>query len=1017
MAKRRRAKRQADPKAKAVSREDRKVVSPVPEPSVEEVEEPSAPQEPGHTFPIIGIGASAGGLEAFTGILRAIPGDTRAALVLVQHLARGHDSLLPDLLRQITSLTVVQARDGLHIEPGHVYVIPPDARMTVTDGHLAVRPRVAASGADAPVDLLLRSMAEHYREKAIGVVLTGGASDGALGIREIKAGGGITMAQDPSEAGMDSMPRAAIATGAVDLVLPVAKIAEELVRLARHPFLSSALPVTTAEAPPNGDGFRRVFHLLRRSNGVDFTHYKSPTLVRRIQRRMALHRVASVESYLELLHRTPAELENLYEDLLIHVTSFFREPESFDALKERIFPAILEAQTGDSSIRLWVPGCSSGEEAYSLAMTLHEVLGDKAETTPVQIFGTDVSQKMIDKARAGIYPESIAADIAPDRLRRFFAKLDGGYRISKAIRELCVFARQDITRDPPFSRLDLVVCRNLLIYLGPALQRKVIEVFHYALRPTGYLMLGRSETTGSQAHLFSLADKRFKIYRKKPGVLVADLAFSAPIAAEPLTRRTPGRRPTPPEPPRGDSDVQSEANRLILDRYGPPGVIIDSAMRIVRTRGRTSAYLELPPGDASLDVLKMARQGLLFGLRNAVDESRSRGAPVRKERLRVAHNGDVRLVNIDVTPMGPAANRHYLVLFEEARAASDKGKQGKGKQRAAEAGAAQKRVTGDRMVRQLEEELEASRQYLQSIIHDLEAANEELQSANEEILSSNEELQSTNEELDTAKEELQSTNEELSTLNEELHGRNDELSRVNSDLLNLLASVHIPIVIVSADLKIRRFTPAAEKLLNLIAADVGRPIGHIKPNIHCPDLETLISDVIDSVAIREREVQDHDGTYYTLRIRPYKNVENRIDGAVLILFDLTAARSHAADLRVARESAEAIISIVHDPMLLLTADLKVQQANRYFLQKFMIEAHDAEGRQLEDLVGKQWDIAPLRDALRSLAHRKTFQDFELQTEFPGLGRRRLKLDGRSIDPSGHGSAIALVIRDVTDDPT
>jgi two-component system CheB/CheR fusion protein len=968
----------------------------------------------GHSFPVVGVGASAGGLEAFTALLRGIPGDTPIAVLLVQHLARGHDSLLPDLLKQITALTVIQARDGLRIRPGHVYVIPPDTRMTVTDGHLAVRPRGNGGGPDLPIDLLLRSMADHYRDKAIGVILSGGAHDGAQGIREIKASGGITLAQEPGEAGMDSMPRAAVATGAVDLVLPVARIAEELVRLAQHPFLTNGAPPAPVEAPKESDHLRRLFHLLRRASGVDFSDYKSPTLIRRIQRRMALHRVSSMDAYLARLEEAPAEVESLYEDILIHVTSFFREPESFEVLKEQIFPAILQSHKGGTPIRLWVPGCSSGEEVYSLAMALHERLGERADATAVQIFGTDVSQKMIDRARSGFYPESIVADVAPDRLRRFFVKVDGGYRISKVIRERCVFARQDLTRDPPFSRLHLVVCRNLLIYLGPTLQRKVLEVFHYALRPSGYLMLGRSETTGGQATLFSLIEKRFKIYRKKPGSELAEMDFQTPAVEVSPVPALPRRKPEPGPPSPGGPDVQAEANRLILDRYGPPGVIVDSGMRIVRTRGRTSPFLELPAGDASLDVLKMARQGLLYGLRHAVDESRRRGTPVRKEGLRVSGDGDLGLVDLEVTPMGPDGNRHYLVLFEQANGrggrkkagkngAPAKGRKGQGEQR---------RAASERLTQQLQEELEASRQYLQSIIHDLEAANEELQSANEEILSSNEELQSTNEELDTAKEELQSTNEELSTLNEELHGRNDELSRVNSDLVNLLASVHIPIVIVTSDLKISRFTPAAEKLLNLIAADVGRPIGHLRPNINCPDLESLIADVIDTVTIREREVEDRDGVSYTLKVRPYKNVENRIDGAVLTLSDSATASRHAAELRVAREAAEAIISMVRDPMLFLGADLRVQKANAAFLQKFQVTAADTEGKYLQDLGSRQWDITALREILVTLLDRRSFDDFSVDAEFPALGRTRLKLDGRRLDVSrSDGSAIVLVIRD------
>jgi two-component system CheB/CheR fusion protein len=953
------------------------------------------PHHPG--FPVVGVGASAGGLEAFTTLLRGIPGDTAVAMVLVQHLARGHESLLPDLLRPVTTLRVVQARNGVRIEPRHVYVIPPDARMTVTDGHLAVGPRDGpAGGGDAPVDILLRSMAEHYREKAIGVILSGGAHDGAVGIREIKANGGITMAQEPAEAGMDSMPRSAIATGAVDLVLPVAQIADQLARLAGHPFLVGPAAPAPA-AVPESDHLRRIFHLLRRASGVDFTHYKSPTVMRRIQRRMALHRHSTLESYLGLLQEAPAEVESLYEDILINVTSFFREPESFEVLKERILPTVLQSQNGDTPIRLWVPGCSSGEEVYSLAIALHELLGDKADATAVQIFGTDVSQKMIDRARAGIYPDSIAGEMTAERLRRFFVKLDGGFRISKAIRERCVFARQDITRDPPFSKLHLVMCRNLLIYLG-----------------TGFLMLGRSETTGAHAELFSLVDKRFKVYRKKPDAAVGEMDFSVPIPQDPATAHPKQRRAPPPEPAHADWDLQGEANRMILDRYGPPGVIVDNAMRIVRTRGRTSPYLELPTGDATLDVLKLARQGLLFGLRNAVEESRGRGITVRKEGLRVAVNGDVRLVNLEVTPMGTASDRHYLVVFEDAaKGRAKKGPAGKAKGRPAP-----RKAQADAVVRQLEEELEASRQYLQSIIHDLEAANEELQSANEEVLSSNEELQSTNEELDTAKEELQSTNEELSTLNEELHGRNEELSRVNSDLVNLLASVHIPIVIVTADLKIRRFTPAAEKLLNLIAADVGRPIAHIKPNIHCPDLEAVITDVIDSVTIREREVSDQDGVAYTLRVRPYKNIENRIDGAVLTLFDASDASHLAAGSKVARASAEAIISIVREPILLLSGDLRVQKANPAFLEEFRLEAGEVEGKQLQDVGERQWDRTDLREAMLALPLRESFGGFVLEAEWPGLGRRKKVIEGRRIVATRpEGNAIVLVIRDGPGDGT
>ncbi|HXU82805.1 MAG TPA: PAS domain-containing protein, partial [Polyangia bacterium] len=554
----------------------------------------------------------------------------------------------------------------------------------------------------------------------------------------------------------------------------------------------------------------------------------------------------------------------------------------------------------------------------------------------------------------------------------------------------------------------LVVCRNLLIYLGQPLQRKVIEVFHYALRAGGFLVLGRSETIGLHAELFALADKRFKVYRKKPGTAAAELDFSPPLPA-PLAPR----RQYPAVDPRPDADVQGEANRVILDRYGPPGVIVDSNLRIVRTRGRTSPYLELPPGDASLNVLKMARQGLLFGLRNAIDEARKRAGRVRKEGLRVTVNDEVRRLDLDVTPVGNAGSRHYLVLFEEGdrRASGKPAKKGQVRKAPREAAA-----PSDANLRHLEQELEASRQYLQSIIQDLEAANEELQSANEEILSSNEELQSTNEELDTAKEELQSTNEELSTLNEELQGRSEELSRANSDLVNLLASVQIPIVIVTSDLKIRRFTPAAERMLNLIAADVGRPIGHIKPNIHCPDLEALIQEVIDTVTNREREVQDQEGNLYTLRIRPYKNVDNRIDGAVLTLFDISAARNHAVDLQVARDCAEAIISTVKEPILLLTGTLAVQSCNRAFETIFGLAAEEIRGRPLFELGGGQWSAPELRRVLAEvLPEKKNFEAFALELQLLDGGKHKVLLDGRRFE-TGRPAAdvIVLVVRGLSD---
>jgi two-component system CheB/CheR fusion protein len=945
------------------------------------------------------VGASAGGLEAFSKLLRKIPGDTRLAVILVQHLSPSHESHLPELLESSTTLTVRQARDGMEIEAGHVYVTPPDARMGIANGRLSVSQRPTDKSQYTPIDHFFGALANHYQERAIAVVLSGTASDGALGLEAVKAAGGITLVQDPSDAKFDSMPRAAIAAGAADVVLPVDRIAAELVRLCRHPFLLDARPRVVTEGDEAPPSLRQVFQILRKTSGVDFTHYKLPTILRRIQRRMALHRLIDLESYTAMLQKEPQEAEDLYEDLLIHVTGFFREPEAFEALKEEVFPKLLQAREGDGPIRAWVPGCSSGEEVYSLAMALYEFFGDRADSVPFQIFGTDVSQRMIDRARSGTFLESSAQEIGPARLRRFFTSADGKLRINKGLREHCVFSRQDLTRDPPFSKLDLIVCRNLLIYLGYPLQRKVMTVFHYGLKPTGYLMLGRSETTSAHADLFSLLDKKQKIYAKKPAVLTGHLEFASSIPSIPASE--PPRRARPASAPREDG-AGAEVNRLILDRYGPPGVLVDGDFHIIRTRGRTGRYLELASGEAKLDLLKMVREGLLHGLRTALREARSGNVHVRKENLHIRANGDTHVANVDVTPIGTGTDRRFLVLFEEAHP-----KAGSAGPRASKRRKGDKPLNQAETVKQLETELVANREYLQSIIEDLETANEELQSANEEILSSNEELQSTNEELDTAREELQSTNEELNTLNEELRSRNDELSRANGDLTNLLASIHVAIVMVTPDLRIRRFTPAAERMLNLIPGDLGRPIGHLKPNIQCPNLEELIADAIDTATVREREVTDQQGNVYSLRVRPYKSVENKIDGAVLTLVDVSTAN-------VGRKLGEAVMEMAAEPILLVDDRLRIIRGNRAFEQTFGVASAKLDGRQLASLGDGAWhDPALLRPLEEVAESHKRSTELALEGEFVAGKRMKIALAARRIESEqGGGDMVLLVVRRV-----
>jgi two-component system, chemotaxis family, CheB/CheR fusion protein len=984
---------------KKPSRSTRQRSSPAPSPGLPLETGDAAMVMPESQMVVVGIGASAGGLDAFTQLLHALPAKPGFAIVLVQHMAPQHESALADLLSMQTSLPVVQAADGMRVVPNHVYVIPPNVQALMRDdGSISLLPRPKDRTQYTPVDAFLRSLAEVAGDRAIGVILSGTASDGTQGVQDVNAMGGFTFAQTPETARYDGMPRAAIATGLIDMVGSPSEIADELVRLTGVPFAptdpdKAALP---RHSRTRETQFDTVLGLLRAATGVDFTRYKPTTIQRRLQRRMVLHKLDGLGDYVKYLEANPTELQALYQDILIHVTRFFREPSSFEALKSSVLPVAMNNRGDGQPLRMWVCGCSTGEEAYSLAMTVFEFLEDAGQNTPIQLFATDVSESAIEHARDGSYPESIAADVSPERLRRFFSKLDSGYRIVKRVRDVCVFARQDVTRDPPFSRLDLILCRNVLIYMGAHLQKRVMTVFHYALKPTGFLMLGHSETVGSYADLFAVTDKKHRVFQKKPNA-VPTLALSGDYPARmPLSRKL-------LVPVRDDGRaIQQEAERLVQERYAPPGVVIDADLQIVQFRGQTGRFLEPASGDPSLNVLKMAREGMLYGLRSVLNKVRKGNAAVRKDGIRVRSNGGWLDIAVEAIPLASPQRRHYLILFHESK---NEARQ-KPKQPVERPG---KRLPRRESLAQLERELQSSRDYLQSIIQELEAANEELQSANEEVLSANEELQSTNEELDTAKEELQSTNEELNTVNEELQGRNEELSRVNSDLLNLLASVQIAIVIVSSDLRIRRFTPMAERVLNLIPSDVGRPIGHIKPNIDCPDLEQLTLDVIESVVAQEREVRDRQGHWLSLQIRPYKNLENRIDGAVLALFDVDTVRRHAVEVR---ELCGGIVESVHEPLAILDLGLRVSMVNRPFEREFGVSRKDIQGRFLDDYAAGRWGATSLRKLLEEELPKTGYvENFRLERGVSTSGGDHLLVSARRVMADGTRAAfIVLAMR-------
>jgi two-component system CheB/CheR fusion protein len=902
----------------------------------------------------VGVGASAGGIEAFTALLKALPTDTDLAFVLIQHLAPTHTSMLAEILQRASRMPVLEVQDEPFVCRNHVYVIPPGRVMTIKDRRLALAPRGGESP-HHPIDAFFDSLAATEGHRAIGVVLSGTANDGTAGLAAIKAAAGITIAQDGS-ALYDGMPRSAIAAGRVDLVLSPAGIAKELVRISRHPYL------VDAGGDAGGDAaIDRVLAAVRHGTGVDFSQYKSNSLHRRIRRRMALLKIAEAREYARLLKGDPREVDALYRDILIGVTNFFRNPESFEILKTRILPRLLKDHARQEPVRVWVIGCASGEEAYSLAIALAEYTAEKAASTPIQVYATDLNNSAIEKARAGLYPKSIEREVSPERLRRFFVEVDGGYRVAKAIRDVCIFARHNALGDPPFSRMDLVSCRNVMIYMEAGLQKRLLPLLHYALKPKGFLFLGPSETIGASRELFELEDSQAKVYTRKAVATPLVQAFqlgtfrvgSPDLHLEPK-----------PTTPRGPAiEAQPDAERVLLTRYVPAGVLVNDNHEVLQFRGDTGRYLTPAPGKASLNVLKMAREGLLVSLRALLQRARRENTVVREQGVRIRTNGGFTEVALVVLPVARAAGgeRGYWVLFESPAPPDAAAEKRPGRARAS-AGMARRMEEQEKEVKRLLQELAATRDYLQSVIEQQEAVNEELQSANEEVQSTNEELQSINEELETSREEIQSSNEELTTVNEELQNRNDELNRANNDLNNLFGSLQMAIVMVWPDLRIRRFTPTAEKLFNLISTDVGRPIGDIKLNLTIDDLPKVVAEVIDQVSARDLEVQDSTGRWYLLRLRPYRTLDNRIDGAVIVLFDMDSLKRSLGVL----ERQAKLLEQTHEAVFVRELNGSIVYWNRGSELLYGFGKQEAVGRFSHELLGKSATArSQINDALKS----------------------------------------------------
>ena len=947
------------------------------------------------------MGASAGGLEAFQKFFGQMPPDSGMAFVLVQHLDPHHATLMPELLGKTTRMNVEQVRDETPVQPDHVYVIPPNATLTIEGGVLRVR-TPPESRPRMPIDSLFHSLAEDQGERAICILMSGSGTDGTLGLRSVKEHGGMAMAQSPDSAKHDSILRSAIATGLVDHVLRPEEMPARLVEYASHLRWLHEENARKSLFQDAGDQLARICALLRRKTGHDFSRYKPATLVRRIQRRMQVQQIASLPDYVERLRHDAKEGEQLFRELLIGVTHFFRDPAAFAVLEREAIRNIVGQAGPDGAVRVWAPGCATGEEAYSIAILLREELLRRQLGTRVQIFAGDIDEEALEFARQGRYPEGIAEHVTPERLQRFFAKRDHSYQVVKEVRELCIFSSHNVIRDPPFSRVDLVCCRNLLIYLEADLQSHVTNIFHYALRPGGYLFLGPSESISGPSGLFRVVDKKHRLFTRSE-------TLQMPALALPVLERSAASRRARDWTARVAVSEQHETvsalERILLDHYAPAWVIVNAQGESVYFSPRTGRFLEPAVGAPSLDLIGMARKGLRLDLRTAIHKAVKTGETVVRERVAVesSDSGDVQLINLVVRPLHELGSEHplHLVVFQEIG-------QPKPRDQALRDGDGPD--PGDQVVQQLESELRSTKEHLQATVEEVETSNEELKSSNEELLSTNEELQSANEELQTSKEELQSLNEELETINHELNQKVEELDSVNSDLQNLLQSTQIPTLFLDNELRIKLFTDATTDVFRLIETDLGRPITDITRRFEA-DIVADLNEVLRTLVVTERQVSlADDSATYLMRVLPYRRLGNVIDGLVLTFLDVTP-------LNRALEQQARLVSIVES-----SQDAIVGRSFEGLILTWNRAAERMFGYPAEEALGSSMDlIVPPDEKQRMLEMHRRVQKGETTPPFEAVRTTRF---GKPIDvsvamsslkdASGALIGVSSIFRDITE---
>lgn len=953
-------------------------------------------------FPVVGIGASAGGIEALIKLFDAMPADIGMAFVIVLHLDPTHESQLANLLGQHTEMPVAEISDGMSIEPDHVYVIAPDSSLTVERGRLRLKAPAEPRGHRHPVDVLFESLADDQQERAICIVLSGTGRNGTEGLKEVKLQGGCVLVQDPETARFDGMPHSAIAAKLADQILAPESMPEFLQRYSRHDYV--AAPHAIDEPTDGGElPLDPILELLRQRCGHNFRHYKRTTLLRRVHRRMGLANLEAVDDYTDLLQSRPAEIAALVKDLMISVTRFFRDPEAWEALDEMVLAPLVAERDSNAPIRLWAPGCATGEEAYSLAMLLAERAEAAKKQFQIKIFATDSQDDNLNLARAGVYPEAAVSAIPPDRLQRFFDKLDGSYEVKKELRDLVVFAPHNLLRDAPFSRIDLITCRNLLIYIEPEAQKRVLALLHFGLREGGYLFLGSAETVGAHDDLFETISKKWRIFRRL-GPTRHDIVNFPVLSGPRRPAQVEGAKaPAGEQPPARLSDV---AQRALLDRFAPASVLVDRNGRALWFHGPTGDFLAPPTGEPTHDLLAMARDGVTAKLRGAMRQAATDNQAVAFDAW-IRHGGTRRAVAVTVAPVSGLKEQDGLLLVsfrsEEASQTSPAARQDGGEE-------------GSGAERALEDDLKATRAELKNTVEQMESANEELKASNEEVTSMNEELQSTNEELETSKEELQSFNEELHTVNNQLQHKIEELEETTDHLNNLLSGTDLATVFLDSDLRIKWFSPASMELLDLVASYIGRPISHF--TLKVAD-ESLLHDariVLKQLTRSDAEVQGDAGRWYLRRLIPYRAHDNRIAGVVVTFTDITARKQSADAADEARIYAQAIVETVRHPLLVLDGDLRVQSVNPAFVEAFGCARDDSEGALLHDLDHGAWDIPELRRLLNEiLSQNDAFDNFRVDHEFPRIGNRNMLLNARKLSRgSDRLELILLVIEDVTE---